>query len=285
MFMRSELRRLTPLPYEEWTPETAGTSGGGPSGGAGVVSGNPAYPGSAIWTQPVWSSTGLTGSPSAGAGGQKQTYGNITASTLFQQLGSVSDETMKMYQKKLVQANLLSSTSLSKGGADDATMGAFAELFMIAIRTNQGKKPGDRLTWTELLDSLSKAGSKEAAAAMADANQPSTTTSEQVYLTGKDDADSYLTQAMEALLGRAPTKKEVAAFTSKLNSKEQAAPSVTTTHNDGYGNTTSQTEGSNVSAGAVAGNFAVKGPREKEAGAYKIQQYTDALMSLGAGSM
>lgn len=284
MFMRSELRRHTPLP--EWTPGDAGsTSGAGPSGGgAGVVSGNPAYPGSAIWTQGVWSSTGFTGSPSAGAGGQKQTYGNVTASVLFQQLGSVPADTMKAYQKKLVQANLLSSSSLSKGGPDDATMGAFAELFMLAIRTNQGRKPSDRLTWTELLDGLARAGKADDEAAYAAQHQPSTTTSQQTYLTGEDDADAYLTQAMTALLGRAPTKKEIANFTSKLNEREQANPSTTTTHNDGYGNTKSTTEASSVSPGAVAENFATSGKkREKEAGSMMIQQYTDALMSLGMG--
>lgn len=284
MAMRRDMVRHIPLP--EWTAP-GGDSGGG--GGAGTVSGNPAYPNSEIWSTPIWSATGLSGSPSQSAGGQTQTYGGVTAKTLFQQLGMVSQDTMKEYQRKLVQAHLLSDTSLSKRYADDATMGAFAELFMIAIRKNQGVPPGKRMTWYQILDDMAKAGSQDAkkAAALKEAalHQPTTTTSSQTYLTGEDDADSYLTSAMAELLGRAPTKEEVQAFTARLNAKEQNNPTTTTTHNDGYGNTTSTTDGSNVSAGAVAENYATKGPRAKEAGAYKIQQFTDALMSLGAGSM
>ena len=289
MFMRSELRRHIPLPV--WDGSDVGTSGGGgPSGGGGtatgIVSGNPAYPGSTIWTQKIWSEQepDSSGSPGAGMAYPQGGEGGVPASALFQQLGAVSDDTMRMYQKKLVQAKLLSPTSLSKGGADDATMGAFAELFMIAIRTNQGKRPSERLTWTELLNNLAKAGSKDAATAYAASHQPTTTTSEQTYLTGKDDADTYLTNAMTQLLGRAPTKKEVAAFTARLNAKEENNPSVTTTHNDGYGNTQSTTEASSVSPAGTADNFATSGKkRGREAGAYAIQQYTDALMSLGMG--
>tara|TARA_R110000868_G_scaffold27445_1_gene104149 strand:+ start:1142 stop:1783 length:642 start_codon:yes stop_codon:yes gene_type:complete len=213
----------------------------------------------------------------------------VDASVLFQMLGAVSTEQMKAYQRQLVAANLLSSTSLAKGSADNPTMTAFSELFMIAIRANQGKAPKDRLTWYELLAQMaqagSKANSKAAAAAEAAAHQPTTTTSTQAYTTGKDDADSYLTAAMTELLGRAPNKKEVAAFQSRLNAKEEANPTVTTTHNDGYGNTTSSTEASNVSAAGVADNFAGGKRFQKESDAYRIQQYAAAFESLlGTGA-
>lgn len=289
MFMRSDARRHLPLP-EVWDPSAVTTTG---TPGATTVTGDPAYPGSAIWTQPVWADTGggLTGSPSAAAGGQNvvpQTQGGVDASVLFQMLGAVSPETMKSYQRKLVQANLLSASSLSKGSPDNPTMTAFSELFMIAIRANQGKAPKDRLTWYELLDDLAASGSpsaaKAAAKAEALAHQPTTTTSTQAYTTGEDDADAYLTAAMTELLGRAPNKKEVAAFTSRLNAKEEANPTVTTTQNDGYGNTTSSTEASNVSAAGVADSFAGGKQFSKESGAYKIQQYAAAFENLLGGA-
>lgn len=122
---------------------------------------------------------------------------------------------------------------------------------------------------------------------------PVTSTASQTdtSVTQPGDAENLLYGAMQELLGRAPTEKEISRFTSRLNAAERAAPVVstqTTTSapgddgpDGGYTNQTSETTGG-VNQQVQARDYAQSRPDYAE---YQMATtYFDAFQSLIRGA-
>lgn len=272
-----------------WTPDSIGSSvtPSPGSGSSGVISANPAYPGSDMWNQKVWSwhPTNPGGSGSHGTSQDYKTESGITYGQLMQLVGGYDQRAMAYYQQQMVNANLVTPTTIAWGTPDDTTMNAFAEIFAATIRHNQGLPPAQRKTWQEMLAANAKAGGGGSGAPSGGSGSGGPTTSTQTYTstTGLGASGRYLESAMTRLLGRAPTKDEIANFHGDLNSAEKADPTTRTITSDGQGNVTSHTDQSDVNPYEEANDFASTGKRSTEAGAYGIQQYASALEQLFGG--
>lgn len=283
-----------PAPSGAWTPST----GGGGSGGTavpGTISTQAAYPGatSAYWDKNVWAPGDPNAIRESGPHAEEASSHNVTYGDLIQQVGGMERSELIAYQRMMIRANLMTASTSWKGRPDDATLGAFQEVFLATIRYNQDRSPKDRLTWVQMLAMMAKGNSNWASDSGSGSKpdlSPTTYTQSNVSLTGKQDAAGYLESAMAELLGKAPSKKQVAAFQARLNTREQANPSVTTTVTDpsasGDTTSTSTTEASDVNPAMTAQNWIQGNDKlNKQRGAYAIQGYAQALASLlGGGS-
>jgi hypothetical protein len=114
-----------------------------------------------------------------------------------------------------------------------------------------------------------------------------TQTSTNYNMSSADDAHAIFLQASQSLLGRDPTKGEIATFKGRLNAYEKANPSVTTTTSSYKGNDlTGQTSTTSGGVSADSRNMMAmeKAKAEPEYGAYQAATtYMDALMKTISG--
>jgi len=112
-----------------------------------------------------------------------------------------------------------------------------------------------------------------------------TTTTTDTNLTSRQDSDAIFNSAAKALLGRAPTPEEYAAFQGTLNSAEAANPvqATTTTTTDEFGNAVSSSRTSTGGIGAGGAQLLAQQAAQAnpEYGAYQAATtYWNAAMQM-----
>lgn len=121
----------------------------------------------------------------------------------------------------------------------------------------------------------------------------SRSTSSSVDVTNAEDAEVNLRNAMQSLLGRDPTDKEVSQFTAKLNAAERANPNVTTSSQTqefgdrGDGPDGGYTQSSSESTGGVNPSLRAQDYAERRPDYAEYQMattYLDAFRSLIRGA-
>ena len=138
------------------------------------------------------------------------------------------------------------------------------------------------VSWQSVLNETANASPNGPAAAVAAVSPAYSTTDSRVNLTNNTQSQGYLQTAMQNLLGRAPTSKEVNLFQSHLNGLEKAAPTVTNTNVAAGGKSQSSTSKGGVDASVAAENSVVSdysGERQR----YGIGSYMDAFTGILGG--
>jgi hypothetical protein len=146
-----------------------------------------------------------------------------------------------------------------QGATFDQYAGLFSSAAQFAAQVNRDD-PNARWSPWDALDKMwsmySKNGGGAGGGATSYVNR-----STQVNLTGKDESDATLDQALSTLLGRTATDAEKKTFLSSLNAAERANPSTSVTRGtqSSSGSTSSTTsQSTSVSAAARAQKFAIE---------------------------
>lgn len=146
-----------------------------------------------------------------------------------------------------------------QGASFDQYSALWSNAAQYAAQVNRDD-PNARWSPWDALDKMWNLYSKSGGAAGGGGGSSFSNTSTQVSLTGKDQSDATLDQALSNLLGRTATDAEKKSFLSSLNAAERANPTVTTssgtTSASGASSSTSSTKGTSVDAGARAQKFA-----------------------------
>lgn len=134
---------------------------------------------------------------------------------------------------------------------------------------------GQKMTPWEILEKYGKQGGFTSGG-----SGPRTMTSKSINLTDPETAKGIILSALRQALGRRASDKEIGQFRSALNTLERQNPSITTTHIDAKGNSTSTTTGGAPNPGAFAETFLDEN-KNAEMDAFRAgTQYVDVMRAL-----
>jgi hypothetical protein len=164
------------------------------------------------------------------------------------------------------------------GASFDSYQGLWAQASQYAAQVNRDDPNARWSTW-DALDRMWKMFSSGGGAGGGGGPTSYTNRSTQINLTGRDESDATLDQALTEMLGRTATDQEKARFLKALNAEERANPSTSVTRGtqSGSSSTSSTTsQSSSVSAGARALDFATE--QEGFAEYQYATTYMDAML-------
>jgi hypothetical protein len=166
-----------------------------------------------------------------------------------------------------------------QGGSFDQYGALWSNAAQYAAQVNRDD-PNARWTPWDALDRMWSLYSKGGGGGAGGGGSSFSSTSTSVNLTGKDESDATLDQALSNLLGRTATDAEKKQFLSSLNAAERANPTVQTssgtTSASGASRSSSTTKSTSVSPAARAQSFA-----QNEEGFAEYQYattYMDAML-------
>lgn len=164
------------------------------------------------------------------------------------------------------------------GASFDSYQGLWAQASQYAAQVNRDDPNARWSTW-DALDKMWKTFSSGGGGAGGGGPTSYTNRSTQINLTGRDESNATLDQALTEMLGRTATDQEKARFLKALNAEERANPSTSVTRGtqSGSSSTSSTTsQASSVSAGARALEFATE--QEGFAEYQYATTYMDAML-------
>lgn len=164
------------------------------------------------------------------------------------------------------------------GASWDAYQGLWAQASQYAAQVNRDDPNARWSTW-DALDRMWKTFSSGGGAGGGGGPTSYVNRSTQINLTGRDESNATLDQALTEMLGRTATDAEKARFLKALNAEERANPSTSVTRGTQSGSSSSSSttsQASSVSAGARALEFATN--QEGFAEYQYATTYMDAML-------
>lgn len=205
-----------------------------------------------------------------------------SGAVLLKSLYQLSRPELKKLQQKLYGAGYTKVGKADISGLmNTATRDAYTDLLQDVAEGQANPGGPSDLTPDEYLDQLISSGAGAKA-------RTTTSSSSRTSITSTTDARATATDAFKKALGRAPSEKQMQAFTSALQAYESAHPSTSSTVSDsstGATVSTTETDNQGIDATAAAQNYVHSGALGTEANTYSVatDYYAAALNSLGLG--